>query len=309
MSHIDTVGIFARLFEGRKDAYGTEEGGCEKVTELPKGAITYPEYTEYLNRIDLHLCTGPCMGVYPLVDGFVKWGCVDFDEGEDESYIHAQNLVTALAQFGIVGWIERSRSKGYHVWIFCNYWYDAQLVREALLAACQVVDAPIKEINPKQVTLAEGQVGNYVRLPYPGNGTPGRQVVLYDGEILDVDNFVLLADRSTVVSQDLERLAELYVPPAPPTPPKHVWVDTARPPTDRIDGLAYTIWRDGPLDGSDRSDTLWKLACLLRESGEVTFNETLDLILDADRRWGKFWERGPSGEQTLTRMVSKAWGY
>lgn len=302
---IATVERFGSLFHGRTDAYGTEEGGCEKVENWDPASTN-----DYLARISKHLISGPCLGVYPLTgSGFVHWGCIDFDEGEEESYAHAVNVSTALAQYGIIGWIERSRSKGYHVWVFCNGWYDALMVRNALLAACQCVDAPTKEINPKQVTLSEGQVGNYVRLPYPGNGAPGRQVVLDDEKELELEDFILLADRSAAVSQDLVRMADLYVPPAPPAPPKHVWVDSNTTAVERLDGLAFTIWRDGPLDGSDRSDTLWKLCALMRENGNITFNEALDLLLDADRRWGKFHVRGVSGEQQLSRMLSKAWGY
>jgi hypothetical protein len=293
---------FAALFEGRRDAYGTEEGGCRWATDS--------DIYEVL--VDRHLETGPCLGVYPqTAEGVVHWGCVDFDEGDEKSRIDAVNLTTALAQLGVVGFIERSRSKGFHVWVFADGWVPAPLMRKALMGACQLVEAPIKEVNPKQESLPEGSVGNYVRLPYPGNGNPGRQVVIdeSDGSDLDVETFVSLAEHSLVTPSMLEPFAELYVPPVAPPPPKRVWVDDGRKPTEKLSGLAFTIYKDGPLDGSDRSDTLWKLCSLMREEcPDLTFHEALDLLVDADRRWGKF-SRRANGEQQLAKMLSKAWGY
>lgn len=162
---------FMSLFEGRPDAVGTEEGGA-----LRRPADAMPWW--WSAQISKHLDgTAPC-GVYPLVPDvapqvtpmwLVKWGCIDFDEGDTESWTHAWNVHEVLHQLGVASWVEKSRSKGYHVWVFLQDWMEARLVREALLGACQVVDAPTKEINPKSVGFDDpATLGNYVRLCYPG---------------------------------------------------------------------------------------------------------------------------------------------
>ena len=142
MNQAEMVEAFGFLFRGRLDVYGTEEGGADR-----------DDTESYSTRIQNHLLGVRPMGVYPMVDHpndgwVVTWGCVDFDEGDLPSWVHAVNLQAVLHTFGITAWIERSRSKGYHVWVFLKGWTEAALVRRALLAACQIVDAPTKEINP-----------------------------------------------------------------------------------------------------------------------------------------------------------------
>lgn len=303
---------FADLFRGRLDAFGTEEGGCDRDTTL-----------SYEARIHAHLDGSRPMGVYPMrhhgrprpgdtmrSGWWVNWGCIDFDEGEEASWAHAQNVRLVLAEFGVTAWVERSRSKGYHVWVFLDRPTNARLVRHALLGACQVVDAPTREINPKQESLSNGQLGNYVRLPYPGHAglePVGDRRVCVDprGTVFSLVDFTLQAYARRVEPITLEPVAMLYKEPARPViiPTQVTEGDMHK----RMSGLAYTIWKDGPLDGSGRSEALWKFARLLAEGGQHATSEAIELVREADRAWGKFWER-PNGDEVLQRLVLKAYG-
>lgn len=300
------------LFRGNWNAHGTEAGGSVRH----EGDLQLKSWAQ-VTALENHLNGTEFCGVYPMAqfsDGTwnVHWGCVDFDEGDEVSWVHARNLAKVLRAFGIAPWIERSRSKGYHVWVFLDTWTDPALVRYALLAACQIVDAPTKEINPKQVSLAEGQLGNYVRLPYPGRSPvigsdfQLRRCMVDDiGAPWSFDDFVKTAWEFRTQPIQLEPLRELYKEPERPRPVV-VAPTMDGDPVRRMGGLAYTIWKDGPLDGSDRSGTLFKLAALLREGGQHTFSEALELVWDADGRWGKFHDR-PRGYEDLTKVVEGAW--
>jgi hypothetical protein len=312
---MDVVTGFATLFHGSSFGYGTEEGGCDK--DVAKS---------YYERIIDHLEGTVPMGVYPLVhnttEWVVGWGCVDFDEGEEASLAYARNVAGVIDAVGGKAWIERSRSKGYHVWLFLDGWFPAVLVREALLGACQVVDAPTKEINPKSVSLNEGQLGNYVRLPYPGAlmddnaGFPrDRRVVIESdpeawplaGSGLSVEWFVNEALRTRSGQAVLEALQGMYEPPkriVPAPPPVGDTGDMHK----RMSGLAYTIWKDGPRQDAGRGHTLFKLACVLAEAGHHTEGEAFALCIEADQRWGKFHHRA-NGEATIEKMVAKAYGH
>lgn len=321
---------FIELFEGNHDAFGLEEGGCAHI---------HPDSWELALRTHLTGEAEP-IGVYPMVhnvtryydDGYaqrlnwgVKWGCVDFDQGEEESWVHAKNVHLALTTFGITGWIERSRSKGFHVWVFAQDWVEAKLMRRALLAACQLVEAPTREINPKQEELKDGQLGNYVRLPYPGHlrSVPAMQDALNAGTV-DVIKRVMVfpedarhsyhlmayvndayANRTDVAA--LSSIAAHYAPPETQVIYRD-WSNSVMQGSaiDRLRGKALVIFQQGPLEGSDRSDTLWKLARYLKEDGRHTVDEALELLRDADRRWGKFYDR-PDGEQRLTELIQRAW--
>jgi hypothetical protein len=295
--------LFAELFEGRLDAFGTEQGGCVYSAS--------EDWDEYVRRIDEHLWGVEPMGVYPMVEGeddcYVKWGCVDFDEGDEVSFIYAQNLRTVLAQFGIDAWLERSRSKGWHVWVFSSEWVPAYVMRRALLGATDTARAPIKEINPKQEQASKKGVGNYVRLPYPcfWENTLRRCVIdMETREPLEMAEFTLLAHARRCNRELLEKVMGLWTPPAKPKPApvRHI---TEPVNTKRMGSLSFHVLRNGPKDDSDRSSALWTLANSLHKDG-LNYSEALDVIYEADRRWGKFIERGD--EVYLDAMCDKLWG-
>lgn len=293
---------YATLFAGRGDAYGSEHGGSikQKVTEFV---------------IHDHLVHGgdKAIGIYPLVkiDGefVVRWGCTDIDLGDAESWPHAVNLRTVFNTLGIQSWIERSRSKGYHVWVFTDQWVPATMMRHAFLFAHQIAGVPATEVNPKQTDDSKLKVGlgNYVRLPYPGNSPAGRRVMFFEtNNELKRDHFVDMALSTRNSIDAIAKVAAMYVPP-PPKP--RVDIDTNYDGdlghlVGQLPGLAFTIFRDGPLDGKDRSTTLSRLAAKIAEAG-FTPAETLALLVDADRRWGKFYDRADGLDQ-LESMVQWA---
>jgi len=304
---------FARLFEGRTDAYGAEEGRAE----LAHGVV-------YEDRIHEHLYGDRPMGVYPLryteSDGWVvNWGCVDFDEGDEPSWIHANNLHMVLGQLKVVSWIERSRSKGYHVWVFSSDLVPAHVMRRALLGATQIAKAPLKEINPK----AEGfwlprtsesqplepdltKIGNYVRLPYPnGYGERRTMCAPHTGTLIGLEDFVESASTSRTNRSALSAIVPLYKEPVKPKPRiVHTPSTNGAPALSRVSGLTYTIFQNGPLEGMDRSGTLWKLANHMYTDG-LTCEEARELLYDADGRWGKYIDR--NAEHELEKMLGRLW--
>lgn len=286
---------FSFLFQGRTDRYGTEEGGS---IEADPGVDYWAT----------HLEGDHPLGVYPQVDlGLVAWGCVDFDEGEDDSLIYAMNTRLVLGVYGIAGWVERSRSKGYHVWVFCEEWVPAIAMREALLAACQIAGSPTKEINPKQIITPEKpSIGNYVRLPYPNGYTNRRVVVDVSGEDMTLEQFMACVMNELASEDELLELAKLYVPPAKPVIRDVGPIDQSKPWIKRLDGLAYTILTQGPKEGGDRSDALWTMANAMARSGTVSYEEALEALHQADQSWGKYTERGDA-EQRLSELMDKVW--
>lgn len=325
-----SIDILLELFAGNTAVYGTEEGGCVKHADDYPGM---PQAKWWADRVECHFdgASEPC-GVYPMVSEYsslihdiwvVKWGCIDFDEGDTDSLVHARNVVGVLAHFDIVSWIEKSRSKGYHVWIFLTEWTEAASVRRALLGACQIANAPTKEINPKQEMLAEGQVGNYVRLPYPGNNpgeaTNNRMVIVETIDAnnnnpwlpLDRDDFARAAHASRVDATRLETLGKLWQPPilnvsatfGSTGPPP------SRPAEKRLSGLAWTMWRDGMMAGQDdRSSWLWSFARELVKC-DVTSSEAREFLYQGhDHHAAKWADRADAGRPQLDRMLAKASG-
>jgi len=289
---------FMRLFRGRGDVYGHEEGRCVKEK------LTRDVFYRHLDGVEP-------IGVYPCVpvNGtlHVVWGCSDFDAGDSVSWEMAQKLHGAFKSVGVTAWIERSRSKGYHVWVFAETVVPAIMMRNMFLAAHQVADIPAKEVNPKQTTLASGQYGNYVRLPYPdavNDQITNRRVLNLPYQTpMPITEFVTEALLCKTPVALIEKLAGYYVPPVIklvlPAPAEYsASMDEAM---TLLSPLGKVIWRDGPLPDRDRSGTLLKLGYECVKSG-LNPSQTKTIITSADIRWGKYHLR-PHGEIEIDKLV------
>ena len=162
---------FLELFDGRRDCYGQGNGNCVKKPLTP----------EVMAR---HLAGKAAIGVYPLTpEGLTRWVCEDLDlDGEPDliQWTKALTLYESLRRLRCCPFIERSKSRGYHVWTFYREPVEASWARQ--VAARAIADAglpPDTEIFPKQDRLdAETPFGNYVNLPYFGPNGNGRRVML-----------------------------------------------------------------------------------------------------------------------------------
>ena len=302
---------FAQLFRGGRVA---KDDGDFRPWQTADGGYIPADGKDFLHVVEDHLKDSPAIGVYPLVakdDGIkVWWGCVDFDEGIEESYIHAKNLREVLRQLGVTSWVERSRSKGFHVWVFFTDLMFAIDVREGLMAACEIVEAPTKEVNPKQTEVTDRGWGNGVRLPYAANRERGGYNEMTDTDysfsMVPVRVFIEKAIKSRVTPAAWEPVRALYSPPEPI--PAFTYRKT--PYTGELDGLAGAIRRTGPRPEpekpkGDRSGTLFALACAMAQQGyaeDIIYKE----LKEADIEWGGKYNNRPDGDKRLAETVRNA---
>lgn len=291
--------MFDVLFAGRRDVWGSVHGQCVKH---PLSPSAWRDHLE--GRISL--------GIYPLVENdgelWVHWGCSDIDVGYEAGWPLAVNLQRVMNALGISTAIEKTKGKGWHIWTFAAEWVPAATMRNAWLAAHQIAGIPPKEVNPKQSSLAGLKgYGNYVNVPYFAWGQGGKRCVYEaDGTPLPAREFAARALAGRVPLSAYQAAAKLWVPERHPS----VEVDgeydgDLEPLVRRMGGKSFFIFRDGPLQGHDRSSRLFVLAQRLSQEG-YTPREVLALVADADRRWGKYHERHDCDEQ-LRRLVTKAW--
>jgi len=324
--------VFRLLFQGFPLAYGTDEGGCR-----------WSEVDDEL--ISRHLSGEEMIGIYPMhydphnqhggvsaftenVEGvrsyanmdpdlwMCKWGAIDIDEGDD-SLVLARNAETMFRALGIHAWIERSRSKGCHVWIFNSEWVRASTMRRAMKVALQLADIEYDAVYPKQDSL-NGPPGNYMRLPYGGNRPAERQ------EILDVDagmefgEFLAQASNMKTPTEALTKAASLYVEPLPVVPDLPARRDYSKEPLMTVDGsrlrgLPMEMFNNGPVPyykghgaGRGRHGFLNRFARSMFESG---YNRTdvLSWTKDLDSRLGQWWDDGPKfmGRVDCDRQIQR----
>jgi hypothetical protein len=300
---------FLKLFRGRGDCHGSWSGGCVREQ------LTRRHYHQ-------HLTSGPHIGVYPMIKDKASWGCIDIDGKQhaidtvnrvwdwEQMRIIAENLKTVLAVKNVIAHTERT-ANGIHVWVFPEEpLVAAATMRRALMAACKAVNYDPKEVNPKQEVLSSTQIGNYVRLPYPGalNNDPDARVVYLStlNNTVHLADFVEHAETNRTSTAALAAVAELWKPPAKCHTSVNVEagldVSNLLP---MISGLSYTVWRDGPLEGQDRSSALTRLAHLLA-ADTITPTAAYAILKSADERWGKYYSRADCSQQ-LQALIDRAY--
>ena len=301
------------IFWGREDSYGQD---------VPKGEdpaaggmrVDRPVTSDLFKK---HLNGEIGIGIYPTwhdSEGILmaSWGCCDIDTGD---WTEAYALATALKSMGMVPHIERSRSKGWHVWVFPDAPVTAKAMRRSLKVAYAAIELPAKEANPKQEQLKPGQVGNYVRLPYKGAfnnaGNQWRQCFMAgwdaenDGHPVPASDWLYEWDMSfatpcIMVDEWAARWKE---------PTRKVIVDLEKlddtelaKVVSRLPGDLKLFVQNGPV--SDRSAGLVALAYKLRSQG-YTAKEIYSIIEVADMLWGNKYADRPDGQKWLIDIVER----
>jgi hypothetical protein len=182
----------------------------------------------------------------------------------------------------------------------------SKIMRRCLQAACAAIGYEPKEINPKAENVGDG-VGNYVRLPYNNHLSEWENLIHPTRHIgADVPTtlqvFLPLAHGARTPTMLLEEVAALYTPPEI----GHVAVEAMpidKTITDKMSGRTWTIYKDGPLPGSDRSSTMTRLAHLMAEDG-LTPSEAYAVL--AACHFNKYRDRKDEAEQ-LQRIIDRAY--
>ena len=288
----DPIEKFMLLFGGRTDAHGTWEGGSKK------SPVSYETFAKHLYGEEL-------IGIYPLTDGSsVRWGCSDIDVDDLDA---ARNLQTALRVKSVPSYVEKT-ARGFHVWVFANDWIPAPIMRRAFLSAHEVIGLPPKEVNPKQEE-ASG-LGNYVRLPYPGgiDSMPENRYMLFDreDEPMTLKQFIDSAYETRVNINLLRPLAERHRPKTRAVLDQLQTSASVQEALTHVNAFVKNIWRNGPFESRDRSNTLCKMVHKMHEQG-TPMNMAYIVLHDADKRWGKFHLRTDCVEQ-LVKIVEDIYG-
>ncbi len=186
----DLVEQFATIFKGREDAWGKVGGQCVKEP------VALKEYARHLHGYE-------SLGIYPLLpDGTVWFAAIDIDEDDP---LLAAGCRDTLEEWGVSAYIETSKSKGYHVWVFFSEPVQAKKARALLLATWSAVapERPAPEIFPKQDAATRVKFGNYINLPYfPPHAEKKRRVMVDGPRTVPVEEFLTNVRRMSAVELD-----------------------------------------------------------------------------------------------------------
>jgi len=303
------------IFTGRIDSYGQD---VPKDGDPAAGGMRVDQPLT-LRHLEGHLRGEIGIGVYPTYHDangvlWASWGCCDIDTGD---WTEAYQLATALRAMGMVPHIERSRSKGWHIWIFPETDVEAWEMRRALKVAYAAIELPAKEANPKSEQLKPGQVGNYVRLPYKGFMVGGfdemraRQCFMVgwdaknEGFPIGATDWLYEFDSSFLTNTNtIKDWAKRYVEP----PRKHIvnLEGLDEPETaalvSKLPGDLKLFVQNGPIN--DRSAGLVALGHKLRQQ-KYTAKEIYSVLSVADAVWGSKYGSRPDGDKWLIDIVER----
>ena len=169
----EKLALFRACFSGLRHVYGTYNPGNGRVRQV-KVSVT----DEVLLR---HLTGRQSYGVYLLMRDRIRALAVDFDH---EDLAPPMAFVDAAGNYGLSAYIERSRSKGYHVWIFfTEKGVLAAKARRVAQHLLEEIDAPETEVFPKQDRLdARSQYGNFINAPLFGRLVHQGRTVFLDSK-------------------------------------------------------------------------------------------------------------------------------
>lgn len=162
------IKLFRSLFTGLNNVYGTYDPKTGRVHQV-KNLVS----DDVIRR---HLMGRQPYGVYLLVKDHIRAIVVDFDT---DDLLKPVQYVQRAGEYGITSYIERSKSKGYHVWVFFEgvgvLAAKARLVVQHLLAK---IGMPETEVFPKQDILDHRVTyGNFINAPlFGGLVAKGRTV-------------------------------------------------------------------------------------------------------------------------------------
>jgi hypothetical protein len=198
--------LFRSCFSGLKHVYGTYDPRTGRVRQVKE-----PVTDQVLLS---HLQGQQPFGVYLLVEDRIGALAVDFDVDDPNLPLA---FVAAAEALGLSAYIERSKSKGHHVWVFFEPpGALAANARRVVKLILERIGQPNVEIFPKQDRLDTArQYGNFINAPLFGRLVPqGRSVFLDPTSELSPypDQWELLSGVRRVPEAALDDVLKTVVP-------------------------------------------------------------------------------------------------
>lgn len=198
----EKVALFRSCFSGRTNVYGTydpENGHAWQVKE----PVTN-------DTVLAHLKGKRPYGVYLLNGDHITAIAADFDNSDPFPPVE---FINSAQHYDLPAYIETSKSKGFHVWIFFNgkgvKAFKARMVVKHIL---EEIEYPQTEIFPKQNFLNNrASFGNFINAPLFGSLVPLGKTVFIEPHTLKPypDQWTFLESVERVEGQVLDEIVEL----------------------------------------------------------------------------------------------------
>jgi len=210
----EKIRIFRNLFSGLTNVYGTYDPVTGHAWQA-KEPVTN-------DTILAHLKGKRPYGVYLLNGDRITAIAADFDNSDP---FPPAEFINSAQHYGLPAYIETSKSKGFHVWIFFkNNGVKAFKARLVVKHILEEIEYPQTEIFPKQDFLNNrASFGNFINAPLFGSLVPLGKTVFIEPHTLkpypDQWSFLETVERiDEKVLDDIIEINDLHFPQTPSTP-------------------------------------------------------------------------------------------
>ena len=201
-SRSEKVRIFRGLFRGLTHVYGSYDPVTGRAFQVKKPVTN--------QVIQDHLCGRQPYGVYLLVKDRTHALTVDFDSHDRLAPL---DFLNRAKHYGLSAYLERSKSKGFHIWIFFQEsGVLSSKARSVSYHMIEEIDAPVVEVFPKQDLLTADQpYGNFIQTPLFGALAPHGRTVFLDPATYKPfpDQWSVLESVQRVFESQLDEIIEI----------------------------------------------------------------------------------------------------
>ena len=198
----DKVSLFSAYFTGLSNVYGTYDPATGRSWQVKK-PVTNDTFLAHLKGEEPY-------GVYLLNKDRIRAIAVDFDDSDPFPPVE---FVNTARHYRLPAYIETSKSKGFHVWMFFNdkgvKAFKARVVVKNIL---DEIEYPQTEIFPKQDFLdTRALYGNFINAPLFGGLVPRGKTVFIEPYTFKPypDQWAFLESVGRVEEQALDEIIEL----------------------------------------------------------------------------------------------------
>lgn len=232
--------LYRSLFVARKDAYA-----------VMKGDRIFAQ-RHFLNDdvLAAHLAGEYRVGTYLVRrDGRTPFLVFDIDVPNRKL---VRRILRRLRKRGVSAYVERSKSKGFHIWIFFNK--PVRAVRARLFGRLIIkgLESPKIEIFPKQDSVAGKGLGNCIWLPLHGRDAAASRTVFVDQDFQPIQKQLSLLRTFNKV-------------------PRRLIIKASHELANRLKGNEQSKFspdfQSGPLQEGMRNNALTRLAGAMRRLG------------------------------------------
>ena len=193
-----------KLFPSSPKAHGEMKLGqkSEKTAKVGGNHNTQPT-PPTVELWEKHLTGKQSIGCIPILpDNKCLWGCIDID---DYSGLDHAELEKRIDELGYPLTVCRSKSGGAHLILRLLHPYMASKIRGYLKEFVAVLKIDKYDLFPKQDTVSDDSVGNWLNMPYFHVDKTNRYAVV-GGVQADINTFIQTVTDRTVTLDDLKAL-------------------------------------------------------------------------------------------------------